>query len=273
MNRHGSSQETFWSFFFSPVRDERGEVVALLCVTNEQTKRIRTEEAHVARAAEMTAEITQGRTDLAKAEDQLRQSQKLEAIGQLTGGVAHDFNNLLTVIRGSVDLLRRDDLTPERRVRYIDAIGETADRAAKLTGQLLAFARRQALKPETFDAGASVAEIRRHRPHADRLPHRGGDPDPGRAGIRARRPQPARHGHRQHGGQRSRRDERRRAPHYFNGPRIGHSGDPGARGGGRRLRGGDAHRHRHGHSRPTRSAASSSRSSRPRGWAREPVSA
>lgn len=158
MNRHGSSQETFWSFSFSPVRDERGDVVALLCVTNEQTKRIRTEEAHVARAAEMTAEISQGRTDLAKAEDQLRQSQKLEAIGQLTGGVAHDFNNLLTVIRGSVDLLRRNDLTPERRVRYIDAIGETADRAAKLTGQLLAFARRQALKPETFDVGASVTE-------------------------------------------------------------------------------------------------------------------
>jgi PAS domain S-box-containing protein len=93
---------------------------------------------------------------LASAEDALRQSQKLEAIGQLTGGVAHDFNNLLTVIRGSVDLLRRDDLSKAKRVRYIDAIGDTADRAAKLTSQLLAFARRQALLPELFDAGASL---------------------------------------------------------------------------------------------------------------------
>lgn len=96
---------------------------------------------------------------LALAEDALRQAQKMEAVGQLTGGVAHDFNNLLTVIRGSVDLLRRPDLSEDRRARYIDAIGDTADRAAKLTGQLLAFARRQALMPETFDCGESIADL------------------------------------------------------------------------------------------------------------------
>jgi len=93
------------------------------------------------------------------AEDALRQAQKMEAIGQLTGGVAHDFNNLLTVIRGSVDLLRRPNLTAERRDRYIAAIGDTADRAAKLTGQLLAFARRQALMPELFDVGPSILDV------------------------------------------------------------------------------------------------------------------
>jgi PAS domain S-box-containing protein len=92
-------------------------------------------------------------------EEKLRQSQKLEAVGQLTGGVAHDFNNLLTVIRGSVDLLRRTDLSEEKRARYIDAIGQTADRAAKVTGQLLAFARRQALTPTLFDVGVSLAEL------------------------------------------------------------------------------------------------------------------
>ena len=91
--------------------------------------------------------------------EQLRQSQKLEIVGQLTGGVAHDFNNLLTVIRGSVDLLRREGLSDEKRSRYIDAIGSTADRAAKLTGQLLAFARRQALKPSLFDAGQSLHDV------------------------------------------------------------------------------------------------------------------
>ncbi|MBB3844601.1 PAS domain S-box protein [Xanthomonas arboricola] len=97
---------------------------------------------------------------LLEAEDRLRQSQKVEAVGQLTGGVAHDFNNLLTVIRGSIDLLRRPGLAPEKRTRYLDAISDTADRAARLTSQLLSFARRQALKPETFDAGASIETLR-----------------------------------------------------------------------------------------------------------------
>ncbi len=86
-----------------------------------------------------------------QAEDTLRQAQKMEAVGQLTGGIAHDFNNLLTVIRSSVDLLRRPEISEQRQKRYIDAIADTADRAAKLTRQLLAFARRQALKPEVFN--------------------------------------------------------------------------------------------------------------------------
>ncbi|SFR85662.1 PAS domain S-box-containing protein [Sphingomonas jatrophae] len=96
---------------------------------------------------------------LHQAEEQLRQAQKMEAVGQLTGGVAHDFNNMLTIIRSSTDLLRRPDLPEARRRRYIDAIAETSDRAAKLTGQLLAFARRQALKPEVFDMGDRVAAM------------------------------------------------------------------------------------------------------------------
>jgi PAS domain S-box-containing protein len=94
--------------------------------------------------------------ELLSAQDQLRQAQKMEAIGQLTGGVAHDFNNLLTIIRSSADLLRRREIPEERKRRYIDAISDTADRAAKLTAQLLAFARRQALKPEVFDAPERV---------------------------------------------------------------------------------------------------------------------
>lgn len=89
----------------------------------------------------------------------LSQSNKVEAIGQLTGGVAHDFNNLLTIIRSSIDFLRRSDLPEDRRVRYVEAISETVDRASKLTGQLLAFARRQALKPETFDVGNQVQTV------------------------------------------------------------------------------------------------------------------
>ena len=93
------------------------------------------------------------------ANEALSQAQKMDAVGQLTGGVAHDFNNLLTVIRSAADFLRRTDLTDEKRRRYIDAISDTADRGAKLTGQLLAFARRQPLKPEVFDVGEKVAGV------------------------------------------------------------------------------------------------------------------
>ena len=153
-----------------------------------------------AAARDITAE-RERQAELAAAEEQLRQSQKMEAVGQLTGGVAHDFNNLLTIIRSSVDLLRRPDLAEERRRRYIDAISDTVDRAAKLTGQLLAFARRQALKPEVFDVGSACAAV------GDMWHHRGG-PHPDRHGP-AREPcfvrsgrEPVRDGAGQHGGER-----------------------------------------------------------------------
>jgi len=94
-----------------------------------------------------------------EAEEALKHGQRLEALGQLTGGVAHDFNNLLTVIRASADMLRRPQLTEERRLRYVEAISDTVDRAAKLTAQLLAFARRQTLKPELFDVGENVQTL------------------------------------------------------------------------------------------------------------------
>ncbi|TPG49288.1 PAS domain S-box protein [Roseomonas nepalensis] len=104
---------------------------------------------------DVTAERVKSQA-LAESEAALRQSQKMEAVGQLTGGVAHDFNNLLTVIRSSVDLLKRPGLAEDRRARYVAAISDTVERAAKLTGQLLAFARRQALRPETFAVCDSV---------------------------------------------------------------------------------------------------------------------
>ena len=106
-------------------------------------------------AAALESEIA----DRLQLEEALRQSQKVEAIGQLTGGVAHDFNNLLTVIRGSIDLLRRPDLTEEKKQRYFNAIADTADRAASLTAQLLAYARRQPLKPEIFDAADQIRGV------------------------------------------------------------------------------------------------------------------
>lgn len=98
-------------------------------------------------------------TERRRSEEALRQAQKMEAVGQLTGGVAHDFNNLLTIIRSATDFLRRRDLPEERRRRYVDAISDTTDRASKLTGQLLAFARRQPLAPIVFDVTSQIRTI------------------------------------------------------------------------------------------------------------------
>jgi PAS domain S-box-containing protein len=109
--------------------------------------------------AQDVSERLSGQHRLARAEEALRHAQKMEAVGQLTGGVAHDFNNLLTIIRSSVEFLRRPDLPVERRTRYLEAVSETVDRAARLTSQLLAFARRQALKPEVFDVGERLGAV------------------------------------------------------------------------------------------------------------------
>jgi len=138
-------------------RQHQYEVRAYLSerqVTEERLERLVAERTRA--LADSNEQLLEEMTERARAEEALRQSQKLEAIGQLTGGVAHDFNNLLTVISSSVDLLRRPNLTEERRKRYIDAIRDTTDRAASLTSQLLAFARRQPLRAEIFDAVVAV---------------------------------------------------------------------------------------------------------------------
>jgi len=83
-------------------------------------------------------------------EDRLRQAQKIEALGQLTGGVAHDFNNLLQVVSGGLQVLGRQT-DPARRDRIFAAMRQAVDRGASLCRQLLAFSRRQALKPEAVN--------------------------------------------------------------------------------------------------------------------------
>jgi PAS domain S-box-containing protein len=98
------------------------------------------------------AKITRDMTERRAMQEQLNQSQKMEAIGQLTGGVAHDFNNLLTVILGNLDTLSQQ--VPAENARWRRAIEQAlraSERAASLTQQLLAFARRQPLKPKTED--------------------------------------------------------------------------------------------------------------------------
>lgn len=101
----------------------------------------------------------QREAELASAQEALRQSQKMEAIGSLTGGVAHDFNNLLTPIVGSLDLLKRRGVGTAREQRLIEGAIQSADRAKTLVQRLLAFARRQPLQPMPVDAGLLVRNM------------------------------------------------------------------------------------------------------------------
>jgi len=114
--------------------------------------------------AEANARLIAAATGRERAEAQLRQSQKMEAVGRLTGGVAHDFNNLLTVVLGNLALARRRLAELEERSPTTDRIGrgidnavEGANRAATLTQRLLAFSRQQPLAPEAVDANRLVA--------------------------------------------------------------------------------------------------------------------
>jgi signal transduction histidine kinase/CheY-like chemotaxis protein len=108
-----------------------------------------------ARAAQLQLEIHNREL----AEEELLQSRKMEAIGQLVGGVAHDFNNLLTVVLSGLRLMERNG-DPARRASTTEAMRQAVERGAGLTRQLLAFARRQTLKPEVIDVGARLVGMR-----------------------------------------------------------------------------------------------------------------
>jgi signal transduction histidine kinase len=124
---------------FNVLRDERGAITAAYQFVYDVTDRMEEQER------------------LRTAEEALRQSQKMEAMGQLTGGVAHDFNNLLTPIVGSLDLLQRRGIGGEREQRLISGAMQSAERAKTLVQRLLAFARRQPLQAVPVDVARLVA--------------------------------------------------------------------------------------------------------------------
>jgi PAS domain S-box-containing protein len=105
-------------------------------------------------------ERVQDRTSqLMKAEEALRHSQKMESIGNLTGGIAHDFNNLLQVISGNLALLKRDVLGNAAAERRVQNAMDGVSRSAKLSSQLLSFARRQALQPKVINLGRFIRDM------------------------------------------------------------------------------------------------------------------
>ncbi|MBP8246584.1 MAG: response regulator [Phenylobacterium sp.] len=105
--------------------------------------------------ASLEVRVAERTRELAEATENLAQVQKMEAIGRLTGGVAHDFNNLLMAVLGNLDLLAKR-LTDPRQLKYVEQARAAGERGAKLTGQLLAFARRQRLEARAIDAAAAV---------------------------------------------------------------------------------------------------------------------
>ena len=103
--------------------------------------------------------VKEREAELEKAQEALRQSQKMEAMGSLTGGVAHDFNNLLTPIIGSLDMLVRKNVGSERERRLIDGALQSAERAKTLVQRLLAFARRQPLQPAAVNVSQLITSM------------------------------------------------------------------------------------------------------------------
>ena len=128
---------------FSPMFDTEGRQIGAFLLGQDVTERLREQER------------------LAAAEEQLRQAQKMEAMGQLTGGVAHDFNNLLTPIVGALDTLQRKGVGGEREQRLIDGAAKSAERAKILVQRLLAFARRQPLQATAVDIAKLVTGMAR----------------------------------------------------------------------------------------------------------------
>ncbi len=118
------------------------------------------EVAHVTRAFDqMRGTLQKNEAQKRQLEEELRQSQKMEALGRLAGGVAHDFNNLLTVIKGHSELIIERLPTKDPLLGSGQQIRKAADRAASLTRQMLAFSRRQALEPTVFDMNSLVADM------------------------------------------------------------------------------------------------------------------
>jgi signal transduction histidine kinase/CheY-like chemotaxis protein len=114
-----------------------------------------------ARVADLTREIAEreaAQNALVKSEEQLRQAQKMEAVGRLAGGVAHDFNNLLGVILGYGEMMLRGKLLDDVTRRRVEQIQRAGERAATLTRQLLAFSRKQVIAPRPIDLGTLVTD-------------------------------------------------------------------------------------------------------------------
>nr|WP_314569747.1 ATP-binding protein [uncultured Pseudomonas sp.] len=149
--RNGKPETVWLDLYYSPVAGDSQQPAGVLAIVVETTELVKSEQVRQELTHNLEQRVAAEVQARSAAEDKLRQSQKLEAIGGLTGGVAHDFNNLLQVIAGNLHLLARHEPDNAQVQRRVAAAIAAVDRGAKLSSQLLAFARRQPLSPAVYN--------------------------------------------------------------------------------------------------------------------------
>ena len=142
-----------------PIKNSDGDII-LWVATNTDIEEQKKTESHLEYLAESLGQTVEARTiELERTQEVLRQSQKMEAIGNLAGGIAHDFNNLLQVITGNLQLLNRDIAGNEAAERRVSGALAGAARGARLASQLLSFGRRQPLEPKVINLSRLIREM------------------------------------------------------------------------------------------------------------------
>ena len=159
LDRRSGPEAGWMDLFYSPVIAENGRPGGVIAVVVETTERFTARAALKEINATLEQRVNERTAQLMQAEEALHQAQKMEAVGQLTGGLAHDFNNLLQGITGAIDRAqhRISSGRPEEADRFLRAAADSANRAAALTHRLLAFSRRQTLAPCSLDINRLVA--------------------------------------------------------------------------------------------------------------------
>lgn len=147
-----------WLRSYSRPRLDGGDLLGFVGVAYDVTeaKQVERDLTHINELLE--ARVTEALAEKELAENALMHAQKMEAVGRLTGGVAHDFNNLLTVVIGALDMVARSPDDAARRTKLLDAALAAARKGERLTHQLLAFSRKQALRPQLADLNALIRE-------------------------------------------------------------------------------------------------------------------
>ncbi len=146
-------------FTASPVKDETGKIVGTVVEVRDITEDLRARNAEIEFGNVMKSRVDAAMAERDRLEAQLVQSQKMEAVGQLTGGVAHDFNNLLQVIGSNLQLLLKKLPAEDPNRKFADNAATGVSRGAKLTAQLLAFSRQQPLEPAPKNVGRILRDM------------------------------------------------------------------------------------------------------------------
>ena len=156
---HGRIVTRFIDFVYQPILNAQGEAVGIFVQGTDVTKQKRAQDEVEKYQKSLESLVEERTAELQSTQAALQHSQKLEAIGKLTGGVAHDFNNILQVIGGNLQLLRDGAVRDQQALRQLDTALGAVERGAKLASQLLAFARRQPLQPVVVNPARIVQQM------------------------------------------------------------------------------------------------------------------